>query len=603
MQTIAINEQKVFNQWSGIITENYGVDAKDTQKLMWMSIYAHNHQMYENAHNYVHLNPNMNVNGRGPVQYPEDTQYGSGDNFNSLLPLAMQVAAQTIAFDLVTVVPMQGPTGVLQYLDYIYTGGRIADFKNNLGEMNPNMLKPTENALMIKLACYSEDENGNKFYPEFELNRQYYVGANNEYRLTFAGRSRVDGKPMFRVEAKPLVEFQTIEWGPRQGGSYAQTPLYEILATELDGSAKAVTFTSYGVDDSEGTSDDQVLEIMVANAPEYVKAFEDHIAAFSGKGFQEDDMISTRPYELEHGEATPANLMEMKTYTLAVKAKTVKVAATCTREQVQDMKQWGIDVMNNLKTALTNELTQTINKDILHSIFELGAEHAEQLELVEGISCSAYFYNGTIKDPRFKNGQGALWLGQNRSDEQVLANIPGHQTHMVWSKKFQRVNVATGAETQGTLQRRIYSKVLFAQNIIANRGRRGPATYAVTSVTMASALQDCAGFNAYPMTNNINQKAGGLYPVGNLAGLTIYVDQNMAIGDNRIAIGRKANQNEPGLFFMPYLMADAVEIIAEGTMSNKVQMMSRYALVPAGMHPQLYYMVLAIGCDEGVEII
>ena len=36
---------------------------------------------------------------------------GSGDRPFSLLPLAMQVAAQTVGLDLVPVVPMQGPYG------------------------------------------------------------------------------------------------------------------------------------------------------------------------------------------------------------------------------------------------------------------------------------------------------------------------------------------------------------------------------------------------------------------------------------------------------------------------------------------------------------
>jgi hypothetical protein len=34
----------------------------------------------------------------------------------------MQVAAQTVGLDLVPVVPMQGPMGVLTYLDFVYGG-------------------------------------------------------------------------------------------------------------------------------------------------------------------------------------------------------------------------------------------------------------------------------------------------------------------------------------------------------------------------------------------------------------------------------------------------------------------------------------------------
>ena len=38
----------------------------------------------------------------------------------------MQVAAQTIGLDLVPVVPMAGPMGLLSYLDFTYEGGTVA---------------------------------------------------------------------------------------------------------------------------------------------------------------------------------------------------------------------------------------------------------------------------------------------------------------------------------------------------------------------------------------------------------------------------------------------------------------------------------------------
>jgi hypothetical protein len=40
---------------------------------------------------------------------------------------------------------------------------------------------------------------------------------------------------------------------------------------------------------------------------------------------------------------------------------------------------------------------------------------------------------------------------------------------------------------------------------------------------------------------------------------------------------------------MPYLMAESVQAIAEGTMAPKVAVKSRYALVEAGFHPGTQY--------------
>ena len=135
LQNVILNEAEVLKTWSGFITESTGVT--DRAKLTWMSKYCAYHDMNEkqalneSALGYAHLNPNMNVGGMGAAYFPGanpnngyDGVRGSGDNPFSLLPLAVQVAAQTIALDLVPVVPMQGPLGILQYMDYVYEGGK-----------------------------------------------------------------------------------------------------------------------------------------------------------------------------------------------------------------------------------------------------------------------------------------------------------------------------------------------------------------------------------------------------------------------------------------------------------------------------------------------
>jgi hypothetical protein len=43
---------------------------------------------------------------------------------------------------------------------------------------------------------------------------------------------------------------------------------------------------------------------------------------------------------------------------------------------------------------------------------------------------------------------------------------------------------------------------------------------------------------------------------------------------------------------MPYLMAESIQTIAEGTMSPKIAIKSRYALAEAGFHPETQYFTL-----------
>ena len=148
-----------------------------------------------------------------------------------------------------------------------------------------------------------------------------------------------------------------------------------------------------------------------------------------------------------------------------------------------------------------------------------------------------------------------------------------------------------GGNTYGDVNRRILTNILAAANLIANRGRRGAGNFAVVGAKVASALQSIAGFVPNPMANTFNQVAGAIYPLGSVAGVNIYTDPNLEWegATQQVLVGRKGDGNGAGLVFMPYLMAESVQMIAEGTMAPKVAVKSRYALVEAGFHPGTQY--------------
>ena len=156
-----------------------------------------------------------------------------------------------------------------------------------------------------------------------------------------------------------------------------------------------------------------------------------------------------------------------------------------------------------------------------------------------------------------------------------------------------------GYENLSTLQRRLFSRILAAANVVANRGRRGPANFIVTNANLASAMQDISQFTFAPFSNTLTQNNGTLYPVGSLAGMTVYVDQNMQYNDTRVCVGRKGGDDEPGLKFMPYMMAESIQTISEGTMSPKIAVKSRYALVEAGFNPESLYFTFFVNVPTG----
>lgn len=565
-----INEAEVQKTWAPIIEEATGIT--DKSKVTWMSKYCHYHNLNESVYNTVHLNPNMNVPGMGAPTFPgapttldafTSQDAGSGDRPFSLLPLAMQVAAQTVGLDLVPVVPMQGPMGVLTYLDFVYAGGINAAAGG---------LDSAAAPLLIKANVTNDSGVADAFAVDQTIYAQSTANGDASYELTFVGLSRIDGYPIFRVRGRQSAGVYA------QGAENASEAIYQSIDDGITFYDDFLTASPAGVWDGRA---------------ELVKALEDHIPGFSGAAFELNNrqnatpptfsgIDSVDPYERGYGESTPDNLLGLSLFNKSVAAMTYQVAAAVTREQVQDLKQFGIDAVAQVEAVLVNELTQSINKLILDRIFRLGATNAVQVAAVTGTVLSAAF--------DLVGGAPAVFnLGLDNQGNAAQVTTTS-------------VNVGTGGETQGSLQRRILTKILAASNLIATRGRRGPATFAVTGGKMATAIQDVAGFVPYPLSNTVNQAGGSLYPIGAVAGVTIYVDPNRNFDDLRIAIGRKGDGNSPGLVFMPYLMAESVETIAEGTMAPKIAVKSRFALVEAGFHPQTMYYTLDIQLTD-VDII
>jgi len=439
-----INEAEIRATWAPIIESATGIN--DANKLAWMSEYCHNHKLYEEA-SLTSVTPMM-LAGMGHAALPVmgngssvSTANGSGDKAPTLLPLAMQVAAQTIALDLVPVVPMAGPMGLLSYLDFVYDGGAARS-------------QATLNVLFVKASAAPTD-----------------LVADPK-----VGDSRLDGVAIYKV----------------------------TLA---------------------GAGDIAADHFPAGTTLELVKALEDHVAAFAGDN-------NGNPFSRQAGETTPENIMGLSLYSKSVAAETFQVAAAVTREQVQDLKQFGVDAVAQVESVLTNELTQAINTMILSKMRSIAGSDILTLDLAPA--------------------------------------------------------AVYGGETRSEAHRRILTNILAAANVIANKGRRGAGNFAVVDWKTASALQGIAGFVPNPMANTFSQVAGAIYPLGSVAGINIYTDPNQAV-DGEVLVGRKGDGNGSGLVFMPYLMAESVQTIAEGTMAPKIAVKSRFALVEAGHHPELNY--------------
>lgn len=544
-----LNDASLKETWTPVL-ESYGADDATLKSRPWLVDVAHYHAIFDNAG--APLNESVvpglfyqqpgSVSAMGSIHAPTNamtpfsgfgtgtaakgsySNSGSGDKFPSLLPVAIQVAAKTIGFDLVGVVPMDAPVGFIPYLDYVYQGGNIDT------QYEPFVIKiegVVGSTVLTTGGTFSQLISGDT--------AKIDLGGGDVLNLSFIGFSRVDGVGMWKVISDGSDGSKKINDYVANGNT--------LTTVTIGGAASVKTYT-----------------LLEANVPGLASALENHISGFTTSS---DDNYATDkwngPYlgangtqiegmKREAAEVSKFRQMGLKMFTKFVEAKGDQVAISATVEQIQDLNRvWNFDVISMLENVAVNEVAQSINKKLVDRVFSLGALHTTNINAIEGAGI-------TTLD----------------------------------------LTVGSGFENISTLQRRVVTKILEMANLIYHRGRFGAATHIVTNGRVASALADVAGYSFAPFNNDLPSGPGQLYPAGKVHGLSVFVDPNLKFGDNRIHIGRKGADEEPGVKFLPYIMAESLQTISEGTFSPKIGIKSRYAITEAGWHPETQYITMTV---------
>jgi hypothetical protein len=574
-----LNEQQIVETWSPMIENTTGL--KDKGKLSWISKYAHYHALNEAdlggvSYPYATL---YNVPGVGNAQpastaatsasqFHSNDAKGSGDKWPALLPMALQVAARTVGFDIVNVVPMPGPTGVVSYLDYVYAGGKQpfgAAPANRPANANPAVAGPYNPAYEAYDAPLSFKVNlglDSSGLTEGTVLTFTETDSSAALTATYIGKSRIDGFAMFKT------------------GAFTNAG---NLADIFEGADNTIVAGS-GVADGS-----------VAAYPTLISTLEDHVQGFAGAGSQDNDdwggtfVSGTQLYEpMERGvgEMRYPRALGLTVFTKFVQVGTYQVSVSVTQEQIQDLnKQWGIDVIAMVENAGINEISQSINKHILSRVFALGWKNHVKANAVEGINLNI---DTTATADSLTPG---FVYPEDNAEVAAAMVLPGY--------KAVPTGGTTHFENEDTAIKRLMARILAAGNVVMQRGRRGPANFIVTNIKIATALQSNSQYAFSPMANTFNQNNGSLYPLGTISGMTLYVDPNMMYEDTRVLVGRKGASDEPGTVFCPYLMAESVKLITEGTGAPKVIIKTRYALVDAGWHPETQYLTLYFKTNVG----
>ncbi len=595
------NTALIVESWAPAIKQitNNRVNEENRDKLEWMCQYAHNHVMALNEENASWTGGGSfpfqtlyNTNGIGNptlAQQPGMTAadqnspaaFGSGDKWPSLLHMALQVAARTIGFDLVNNFPFQGPSGVIPFMDYVYSGSKGAygaTYSYDGDTANPQVAvgnrKPAYETYEAPHAfrCILDVDPSDGSISKKDAvkaiveacDADEYItigdGSTAEMRVQFIGLARLNANPMFKVHP----EDKNVALGKVFGPS-----------ASIDCEVNGVKFT--------------------LRRPRLISALEDQILGFTGSGKYDSDRWSGTYMDPKHlyepmdratGEMQYPRQMSLSVFTKYVTVGTQSIAVAVTQEQVQDLqKQWGIDVIKLVENAAINELSQSINKHILSRLFALGWKNHVQAYEAEGVNLNLDMT--APYDPA--NSDEVEFASYDDEGNEVLMSmpVPGY------------IKYGTGEfENADTMFKKIYTNVLQAGNLVMQRGRRGAANFIVTNWRIATMMQSNAQYSFSPIANTINQNNGQLYPAGTVAGMTLYVDPMMHSQDTRILVGRKGDKDEPGVVFCPYILAESVKMISEHTAAPKVIVKSRYNLVDLGWYPQLNYVTFYVKGNE-----
>ena len=579
MSHIRIDKAKATKKWAPVL-ENMGVTG---DRVEWMAEYAEFHSINENA--YVNAS---NVAGMGGVYAAQPGTYagqtnggslaaangglgtiGSGDVGQNLLPVAMKIAAQTIGLDLVAVKPTPGPKIDLLYIDFQYDDTRLGAsderpqiFKLNLASAD---LKDATTAIRTQLALAGVSEvtgglNGGRLFATIATsstavstllgtfsNVETPFANNKEGVVEFLGFSRIDGFPIFRAfrqanTAHTAVNSAVTNWSFDQTRNTFSPIIAMNAQIDLVG-----TYTLVGTG---------------ANAPkiELVSALEDHIPGFSTNfgGVPTNAASGAYPMSRQEDDDTYAGVIGPKISSKTIAVGTIEVSSALRRTEIEDIKaNTGMDIVQKMESILVNELSQTISKQIVAKIFEMGSLNRTSAPLATG-----------------------------KTSVSATAST-------IFDLDTSYVNAMQGGETTHAVQRKLITKIAHASNYIATEGRVGPAQYLVTNGGLAAALQDIAGYTVNPVKSKLNGQ-GQLYPVGSIGDIAIYVDPYMKYNDNRIVLGRKNNPDQPGIIFVPYLMAQSISVISEATFAPRMLLRSRYAVAEVGWFPQKQFMTLVV---------
>ena len=485
------------------------------------------------------------------------TATGAGESWAGVaLPLVRRVFGEIVAKDLVSVQPMNLPSGLIFYLDFQYgtldgnkaanesiygaAGNGVDTIKRTDGNFNKGLYGAGEygysinSASMITAVATAQTSSTAGLAAAGLAGLTDILNNDTEFSASNAGKLDVNGAGIFvySVSASSLS-------GLDKDAVRAVEPIGSGLGTHFPQFTRIVTNgnddeeVQFVVSGSGGASGDFKNAGLIIKFP---------LAPTSdARGDFED---TTAPGQ---GEVSPLKIPEINVQMVSdsVTAKTRKLKAQWTPEFAQDLNAYhSIDA----EAELTSILSEYISMEIDLEILDMLIRNADTVEgwsaaVAKDVSVSTNNTAGGTAAPTFTNNQN---------------NLGVYYTKMSW---FQTLGV----------------KLQKVSNLIHQKTLRGGANFMVVSPKVSTILESIPGFAA-DSVGDADKYAMGVQKIGAInSRYTVY--KNPYMTENVILMGYKGSQFlETGAVFAPYIPLIMTPLVYDPvSFTPRKGIMTRYA--------------------------
>jgi len=260
--------------------------------------------------------------------------------------------------------------------------------------------------------------------------------------------------------------------------------------------------------------------------------------------------LDTESKENQENTEKPEMSLEIPEMTLKIMYKVGalgkrSVSSIVKNSHIEEMNEkFGVDINSMTRTVLVDEISGNLNKDLYERYRTLGERS---------------------KDLLYTKWQRTLL------------------------KYFKNLKITNYIEDNPSGSRIVIAKILRGSNMIATRSRRGPAKFIVCSSGIASIIQDSSGF-VFNNTGSI-VPGGNVQKVGEIAGISVFVNPHLKFNDGLVTLGRKTMDNDPGVHF-GFKNPKYSSVVSSETLETINRLDIKTAIVETGLYPENSYINL-----------